>query len=69
MKNSNFIKKLTSLILSLCLIAAIGLSLTSCGEKETPQESRVLFGLCFKNKDNVDKLHREAEGFNPISGT
>ena len=38
-------------------------------KRKTPQESRVLFGLCFKNKDNVDKLHREAEGFNPISGT
>ena len=41
MKNLNFIKKLTSLILSICLIAAIGLSLTSCGEKETPQDNYV----------------------------
>jgi hypothetical protein len=41
MKNSNFIKRLASLILSICLIAAIGLSLTSCGEKETPQDNYV----------------------------
>ncbi len=41
MKSTNFIKKLTSLILSICLIAAIGLSLTSCGEKETPQDNYV----------------------------
>lgn len=41
MKNLNFIKKLTSLILSICLIAAIGLSLTSCGEKETPQDNYI----------------------------
>ena len=41
MKNSNFIKRLASLILSICLIAAIGLSLTSCGEKEKPQDNYV----------------------------
>ena len=41
MKNSNFIKKLATLILSLCLIAAIGLSLTSCGEKETPKDNYI----------------------------
>ena len=41
MKNLNFIKRLASLILSICLIAAIGLSLTSCGEKETPKDNYI----------------------------
>ena len=41
MKSTNFIRKTVSLILSICLIAAIGLSLTSCGEKETPQDNYV----------------------------
>lgn len=41
MKKTTFIKKLVSFIFSVCLIAAIGLSLTSCGEKETPKDNYI----------------------------
>ena len=41
MKSTNFIRKTVSLILSICLIAAVGLSLTSCGEKENPQDNYI----------------------------